>query len=137
MRKWWIWSAAGLVLVGLGLFALLYCPPGRFSYCNYQRVQLGMTLPDVEALLGPGTEIGRDRLPVVVRPAPGVVVPPDPPGGPYRTVRDYPVVEVPVVDGDRFFRWEADAPWLQSGAYIIVAFRDGKVCDKTYWEPSL
>jgi hypothetical protein len=134
MRKSLIWSAAGLLLVGLGLFALLYCPPARFSYCNYQRVQAGMNLEEVQALLGPGTEIERRWVPQEVRPKPGVVVPPP---GPNATVRDYPVVEVPVVDGDRFFRWEADAPWLQSGAYIIIAFRDGKVCDKTYWEPSL
>jgi hypothetical protein len=127
---------AASLLVGLGLFAILYCPPGQFSYCNYKKVQVGMTLDEVEALLGPGTEISLDDLAGVVRPKPGVVVPKDPPGGPYTTVRNYPVEIVPEVDGDRFFRWELD-PSDPEAAYIVVGFRDGKVRDKRYRETSL
>jgi hypothetical protein len=137
MRKSLISLVVALTLVGLGWYALLYCPPGRPCRCNYERVQVGMSLQEVEAFLGPGTEIGRDRLPGMVRPKPGVVVPKDPPGGPYRTQRDYPVEVVPVVQGDRFFEWPPARPPLSGGLQIIVAFRDGRVCDKTYWEPSL
>jgi hypothetical protein len=41
----------------------------------------------------------------------------------------------PVVTGDRFFQWKA--PEDLNGGEIIVGMRDGKVCDKWYWEYSL
>jgi hypothetical protein len=130
-------SGAALALVGLALFALLHWPAQPALYRNYERVENGMTMEQVQALLGPGREIGKDDMPSVVRPAPGVKVPKDPPGGPYRTVRDYPIVHAPVVEGDRFFEWPSDWPPLSGGPYIIIGFRGGKVCDKWYWEPSL
>jgi hypothetical protein len=113
MRKkylWWAVAAVALVLVGFGLRAILYCQPGTFAYCNYQRVQVGMTQTEVEALLGPGTEI--------------------------RTARHHPVENVPVVEGERFFEWPPERPPISGDPYIIVTFREGRVCEKHYWEPS-
>lgn len=120
MRKWMQIAVFGLlVLVGLGFALDAYVNrPGRLCYRNYERIQVGMSLVEVEALLGgTGEEIRRETLP----------------GSP-----DYnePVLSKrvkPVVTGDKFFRWY-ESP---IGKKVIVGLKDDKVCDKWYWEPSL
>ena len=39
----------------------------------------------------------------------------------------------PVIHGDHFYRWES----CKSGQEIYLAFKNGKVYEKWYWEPSL
>ena len=87
----------------------------RLSYCDFKRVEIGMTLQEVEAILGPGREISAKELP----------------GEPDFDEPDLDKRVKPVVQGDRFFEW------LGGGAEVFVAFRDGRVCDKWYWEASL
>jgi hypothetical protein len=64
--------------------------PGIFSYYNFQRIQNGMTLEQVEVLLsGPGEEISEVYIPRFVDDS-------SPVGSPERLKR--------VVAGDRFLR---------------------------------
>jgi hypothetical protein len=54
MRRRWpavlIGLLAALALAVWGLF--LWCPAGRVTKCNHDQITVGMTLPEVEALLG-------------------------------------------------------------------------------------
>jgi hypothetical protein len=98
---------------------------------DYDKIAVGMTLSEVETLIGPGTEIDRSSLPKTHRLKAGVH-----PNrvGPQVTVVDHDLFEiVPVVDGDVFHRWTENG----GGSYVILGFRNGRVCDKWYWEPSL
>jgi hypothetical protein len=53
LKRWWFWAGAGFMLVALvvGYFAV---PVGgdRISQVSCDRIQPGMTLKDVESLLG-------------------------------------------------------------------------------------
>jgi hypothetical protein len=81
MRRWVLVFVLLFAVGGGCLTLVLWCPKGHVSYCNYERIQVGMALGDVEAILGsPGTEI--DEVPTTP--------------------------EKPVVSGDRFFRWESN-----------------------------
>src|SRR5947207_3264261 len=42
------------------------CEKGRISRCNYARIKNGMTLSQVEGILGPGREIDRESVPQMV-----------------------------------------------------------------------
>jgi hypothetical protein len=120
-----------LFLGGLLLLIFLGSGDGGLSL-QYKRINTGMTLTEVESLFGrPGMEVQRGALAHMVVPKPGVVVPPDPPSGPYPTARTYPTELRPFVQGDRFFRWEV------AGEYVLVGFKNGLVHDKYYWRPSL
>src|SRR5207302_1670877 len=100
---------------------------------KYDQVQVGMTLTEVESILGPGSQISAKDLSGKLITKPGFVEPPDPPGGPPRTVRMAPAVVVPEVQGDQFYQW-----WNPDHSeYSLVGMRDGKVCDKTFWQTSL
>ncbi len=48
------WSLLAVVLVGSAL--LLVCGCSKVSKANYDKVEIGMTLSQVEAILGKGTE---------------------------------------------------------------------------------
>src|SRR5690242_18170374 len=66
MRKWLLAPVLALVVLAAFVFALdaYLHRPGRFCYRNYERIRVGMTLPEVEALLGaPGREVAREELP--------------------------------------------------------------------------
>jgi hypothetical protein len=75
--------------------------PSRLEAAGH-RVQLGMTLAEVEAILGPGTLV--------------------------KGVPEYQG-DVPVVRGDVFYRWTATE---LSGEEFIVGFKGGVVFDKWY-----
>src|SRR4051794_14831938 len=45
-----------LAVLAFGVVVLFRCPPGRPSHCNYRQVRAGMTMADVQALLGRGQE---------------------------------------------------------------------------------
>ena len=90
---------------------------GMSSYANYERIQPGMTLSEVEKLLGgPGTEKLQNQLPQVV----DWTVPL---GSPNRLKT--------VVSGDQYFRWKND------DEEAIVSLRRGVVSEKWYYKPSL
>ena len=66
----------------IGLVVTFQCSTGRFSYWNYMRVQPGMPIAEVEAILGAGEET---------------------------SVRWIPHTRTgPVVVGERYFRWQQD-----------------------------
>lgn len=90
---------------------------GIYSEANYERIRPGMTLAEVEQLLGgPGFEVSEPELPHIVD----------------RTVPvDHAGRLKPVVSGERYMRWE------DGYSYIIVSFRGDGVAEKWYWEPSL
>jgi hypothetical protein len=119
MRKWLFVAALGLtalVVFNFALDAYLH-RPGRFCYRNYERIRVGMTLPEVEALLGgPGREIAREDLPQSRDFGPPV---------PHKWSK-------PVLIGERFFGWLA--PEQFKGGGIIVGLKNGRVIDKWYWE---
>jgi hypothetical protein len=110
------------VLVILILFVLalvvpftliaLFDQPGRFSRNNYLRIHDGMTLAQVEALLGaPGEELRRATL----------FASPD--------RRERPLA------GDQVFRWHT--PGNPNGSCVLVGLKDGKVCDKRFYPNGL
>lgn len=90
---------------------------GIFSEANYERIRPGMTLAEVEHLLGgPGVEVSEPELPRTVD----------------RTVPvDHPRRQKPVVSGDRYIQWK------ERYSFIIVSLRGDVVAEKWYWEPSL
>jgi hypothetical protein len=89
---------------------------GIFSLANYHRIQPGMSLSEVERLLGGrGTEKFQGELPETVR----VSI-----GSPNRMRA--------VVVGDQCFRWDNG-----NGAEIVVSLRRGVVSETWYWAPSL
>ena len=124
----------GIALCG-GLFTLLMRDSQDLA--NYKRVQAGMSVDEVRAILGPGTVIPQAQVPtfvVAVNPADvdaslerarraGVAHP---------TVRDYPTRLKPIVEGDLILEWVNP----RTGERILVAFKDGKVCEKNYWHPN-
>lgn len=66
----------GLVLVALPLLAILGVGcAGKLSMENYNKVTNGMTLQEVEAILGPGTEQASTGVSVPGQSVAGVTVP--------------------------------------------------------------
>lgn len=53
-------------------------------------------------------------------------------GGPPPTVQDFPTRSKPVVEGDYILRWVNN----RTGERILVAFKDGRVCARHYWDPN-
>ncbi len=85
-------------------------------YYGYQTIHAGMSLLEVEQVLGRGVEIDQQELPTRVD-----FTEPDP----SKRRR-------PVVTGRRFYRWEDG-----NGRRVIIGINNGRVVDKSYWEPSL
>jgi hypothetical protein len=107
-------------------------------HAGYERIQVGMTLAEVEAILGPGTEIDLSEVPttlVSLNPAAerAAYERARRTGRPLPTVRSFPAHSKPVVQGDRVVRWRGD----HNGARILIGFKDGKVAEKWYTEYSL
>ncbi|HLW68372.1 MAG TPA: hypothetical protein VKS79_23850 [Gemmataceae bacterium] len=89
-------------------YFFLWCPPKEVCECNYKKLKIGMTLDQVELVLGePGVEM------------------------PVNEVPRYP--SGPVVQGDSFYEWKGSI----NGIKVIVGIKDGRVCDKWYWEADL
>lgn len=94
---------------------------GTISHVNYERILRGMSLAEVERLMGtPGTETFEDRLPGVVD---------------WDVPVDHPRRIKAVVSGERYFQW--GEMHVDNGVMIVVSFRDGVVAEKWYYEPSL
>jgi hypothetical protein len=110
LRKKEVVLATCLLLVFMPLSCCVVCPRTATVYeWKYRyRVKAGMTLAELEAILGPGQPEEA------------------PPGRP-----DWKGGTVPLLRGDEFYVWEHD--WLE----IWVGLRGGKVCDKWFDAPSL
>jgi hypothetical protein len=131
-----------LVLIGALLGVLIGFYYYRFvmdspEYRNYKQVQIGMSVDEVQAILGPGTAVNQSEVPgIVVAVNPGDEVASEErarrSGRPPPTIRDYPTRIKPVVEGDYILQWVNS----RTGERILVAFRDGKVCEKDYWDPN-
>jgi hypothetical protein len=113
-------SNSGKVCLGVGLllaitgavFLSFVNREGAFSYSNFERIRTGMTLAEVERLLGEtGNEINESFVPLIVV--------------------GQPKQQKQVVSGGQYYRWE------NGNSYVIVSFRKGLVAEKYYWEPSL
>lgn len=127
------WAIAGLGLVGL-VYAFI-SGESRFQQ-DYQRIQVGMSVDEVQAILGPGTPVKQREIPTTVVP----VNPEDARAADERarklgqsppTTREYPTRHKPLVEGDYILRWTNS-----HGERILVGFRDGKVCEKDYYDPN-
>jgi len=107
------------------------------EFTKYRRIQVGMSVEEVQAILGPGTALNQTDVPTFVV----AVNPKDAEaakekarrsGLPSPTTRDYPIRHQYVVEGDSILQWIG-----RTGERILVAFKGGEVCQKDYWEPSL
>jgi hypothetical protein len=105
-------SALLVLVTGLGVWSYC-CPTGTaFEFnCRY-RIKEGMTLDEVEAILGPGTEVPSSPV-VRCRGSDGQVT--------FRCV----------VEGKRLFYWERD------GGAFHIGLEGGRVCSKSFWAPTL
>jgi hypothetical protein len=131
MRKRILIIAIGLAGLAAVFYFVFWSDTERYK--KYQRIQTGMSLAEVEELLGPGEIVPRDHVPMTV-----VAVNPDDPqaseararweGRSPMTARDYPTKTVPVVDGDLILVWES----RETLEWIYVALKDGRVCGKHY-----
>ncbi len=98
---------AALVAVLVAAYWAWSWRPGVPSHHNFDRVREGMSLQEVEELLGPGDEVR----------GPGW--------------RWSPTGGEPIVRGDRFFLW------CPSDGFITVGMKDGRVVDADYTVLSL
>jgi hypothetical protein len=123
-------------LILLGLFSVFFVRESH-DFVNYEKVQDGMSVEEVQAILGPGTPVKQEEVP-------GIVVAVNPQdaedfrerarksGGSPPTARDYPTRIKPVVEGDYILRWVNS----RTKERILVAFKDGRVCEKNYYDPN-
>lgn len=128
--------AALLSLIFLGLFYVCFERESH-DFAIYKVVQVGMSVDEVQAILGPGTSVTQEEVPTIV-----VAVNPQDAenarekarksGGPPPTVRDYPTRSKPVVEGDYILRWVNS----KTGECILVAFKDDRVYEKYYHDPN-
>ena len=117
MRKLLIGGVLVSATVAALTIAATWCRSGRFSHCNFERIETGMKLDDVETLLGAsGREITADQLPGIVD---------------WSVPVDSPKRIKGAIAGEKFYRWEDGA------RYILISLTAGVVHEKWYWEPSL
>jgi hypothetical protein len=84
-----------------------------FEWKYRYRIKTGMTLAEVESILGPGKQ---------EKTKPGTM--------------DQKGFSVPVLQGEELYVWEQDGYlWELTGSRIWVGFQDGKVCDKHLYYP--
>lgn len=110
----WLILPIAVVAIGVWLFIQLEHRMHKMYY-DYKDIYVGMTLLELEQLLGPGQEISRQEVPQ----------------SPDYSEPDLEKQWKPVVNGDRFFRWKDD-----DGREIIVSLVNDRVSEKRYSEPS-
>src|SRR5262249_41020142 len=104
-----VMAAAVLLCVG-SMLCFLVAKRGEYSEWNYDRIRIGMTLDEVERLLGrAGIEVPQEEVPKT----------------PHQ----------PAVRGHRCFLWR---PPDQPVGFIAIALgEDGRVCDKFMFHSGL
>jgi hypothetical protein len=124
----------GIIAFGVILHLLCRDSPPQI---NYKKIQIGMTIEEVQAILGEGTLVRQTEVP-------SRVVPLNPKdeeaaierarraGGPVPTARDYPTRTKPIVEGDYILRWVNGS----TGERILIAFKHGSVCEKDFYDPN-
>jgi hypothetical protein len=98
--------------IALYFFVPINCPPGQITRCNFEKIRDGMTMSEVQALLGKG-EVRAES-----------------PESSELDERTGKFVWKPIVTGVEVFLWE-----IPSQRRILVGFQDGRVCSKDFWEP--
>lgn len=125
----------GLVIWGLLLYGWLWTDSPHFI--KYKQIKVGMSIEEVEAILGPGTPVKQAEVPTIriaVNPKDAeAAAERDRKTGSPSTVREYPTRSKPVVEGDCILQWTGEP----NGVRILVAFKNGKVCEKDYFEYDL
>ncbi len=120
MRVKTIAIIASVVALLLGAFLCFAWDGPGLTQRKFNRIEYGMTLAEVEEILGPGRELRPHEVP--------------------------DIRNGPVRPGDQVYKWSETRASEDNGQFktvgrgerrICVAFRNGKVCDKTFWEPSL
>jgi len=102
---------------------------------NYQKITVGMSVEEVEVLLGPGTVVHQNEVPGIVvslNPADDARERESGSSGSPSTARNYPTRIKPLVEGDHILQWVDN----KSGERILVAFKGGIVFEKNYWNPN-
>ena len=137
-----LWLFLAVIVASAGILVLirgdLWSPTPNFR--GYAQVRIGMSVEEVEAILGRGTLVHPDDVPCDLGPVRSDAAPRKraaSPAGPASPLPDSPaptrpVVIRPVVEGDLILRWEN----ARSGAWILVAFRNGRACQKDCWAPA-
>jgi len=97
-----------VVCFALLISGLSSCHTSQVNETNYDKIKNGMTLTQVEAILGPGQSIPQVEVPTTT-------------GG------------IPFVRGDEVHCWKDG----ETGSRILLGFSSGRVSDRSYWEPSL
>jgi hypothetical protein len=122
------------IILICGVCIHLLCRDSR-DLANYKKVQIGMTVDEVQAILGTGTPVRQTEVPSIVV----ALNPKDEEaarerarmnGGPPSTARDYPTKHKPVVEGDHILKWKN----AETGELILVAFKEGRVCEKYFYD---
>jgi hypothetical protein len=101
-----------MVLVLIGVFAYFWWHGNQGVRSPCDRIRVGMTLEDVESLLGPGEELPVRLVPKSEK----------------RTVDGH--VTTMIVEGERFFRWYGEL------TTVYIGFKDNKVYEKKCFELS-
>ncbi|MBX9623191.1 MAG: hypothetical protein K2X82_05200 [Gemmataceae bacterium] len=96
--------------------------PGCRSHRNYERIEKGMELERVQALLdSPGEEISFDGIPGVA---------------PHSKFPDAPDGWLGVVWGGRCYIWQERGRWVGADRTVYVGVSDGRVVSKYLLEHS-
>jgi hypothetical protein len=123
MAKRIAFLGVGLLVLAVSLSVPWFDPTGKFSRGNYLRIQAGMSLEEVESLLGgPGKEITEAEVTQVVD---------------WDVPVDSPRRLKPVISGERLYKWREHPEIPFGGSYILISVVGGKVKEKFFWEPSL
>ncbi len=111
--RWkWLLRAVALGSIICVLWMVWISLPNVEFLQLYRKIEVGMTMREVESILGPGKRISKQEIPQTKD-------------------ESRKVGTKPVVFGDAYLRWDHDQE------RIIIGFQDGKVVCKDYWEPSL
>ena len=98
----------GLLLAILAMLTAGICAYRSLPSSKFNRIQQGMSISEVNAVLGTGKKLSRSQLPLV-----------------QSKNNDEPI---PIISGDEFWFWGTDR--LGWHAEIYIGLRNGKVCDK-------
>jgi hypothetical protein len=107
-KKTYLQIAVGFVVLSALGWTLFFVNMAIINHVNfpkrYDRIAEGMTVQEVELLLGPGAPVVREDVP-----------------------RDLDDPAEPVVDGETLLLW------ARGKQRIVVAFTKGRVVDHHYW----